>query len=136
MLDAFESYGRKQSVVGCYDVKELAAATRFGILELDNGNRVISFVEKPTQPKSTLASIAMYLLPKVILVKIKEYLDSGNSPNNLGYFIKWLSEKTIVKGHRYEGQWHDIGTLVAYKKVFDEYAKKNDHPLSSSLFFE
>ena len=49
----------------------LAEANRFGIVTLEN-NRVVAFKEKPSQPKSNLASMGVYSFNKNILFKVLE----------------------------------------------------------------
>ena len=48
----------------------LEEASRFGILAVDDKNRVTSFVEKPPEPPSTLANMGVYLLNRELLDKV------------------------------------------------------------------
>ena len=122
--DAITEFSRHRNpVVGLYDINSIEEAKKFGSVELDNG-KIISFEEKPKKPRSTLISTGIYVFPKESLGKFDEYLNDGNNPDAPGYFIKWLSENTEVRGHVYHGKWCDVGTLESYRKVFDDYGKK------------
>ena len=52
--------------------------TKRGMVEVDmRTKRVTSFVEKPKESKSRLASIVFYVFRSETLPKIKEYLDAN-----------------------------------------------------------
>ena len=55
--------------VGIYDLKDWEQAKNFGVFEVKN-NKLISFEEKPQNPKSTIISTGVYLFPKKDLKKI------------------------------------------------------------------
>ena len=50
-----------------YDTKSLEESKKYGIVSVNEENKVIDFVEKPSNPKSTLASVGIYLYPKHIV---------------------------------------------------------------------
>ena len=81
-----------------------------GIVELDEDGKVVSFVEKPTNPRSNLASAGMYIAsPKIFKVfpVNKRPLDIAYDviPHLIGRMWGMLSEDVIL----------DIGTLEDYK---------------------
>lgn len=123
VIEHFNKY-RKPTVV-FYDIGSKEEAKKFGVAKLE-GDRVVSFEEKPENPKSTLVSTAIYLFPKESLSLIADYLKETKDSDRLGDFIKWLIAKTEVHGYVYKEKWHDIGTLDTYKRVFDEYTKKHN----------
>lgn len=97
------------SAVPLYDVGDLELATQYGIADVDDGDRIVRFVEKPSAPASTLASTLIYLLPPKHVRLIRTYLDEGGSPDNAGSFLGWLAGREPVYGFRFEGSWFDIG---------------------------
>lgn len=114
---------KKSSVVAFYDVQNVEQAKNFGVAVLDADKRIVSFEEKSENPKSTLVSTCCYLFPKEILGSISEYLEDDNNPDASGFFIKWLSDRHVVFGFRFEGKWFDIGNIENYKKANIEYEK-------------
>lgn len=92
----------------------LAEASRFGIMNTDKSGRIIEFQEKPKQPKSTKASMGIYVFRWEIL---KKYLTEDNEdPNSSNDFGKNIIPKLIQDGHRlfaydFEGYWKDVGTI-------------------------
>jgi glucose-1-phosphate thymidylyltransferase len=97
------------SAIGVHDVGDLLLARQYGVVELDDGDRVVSLVEKPARPASTLASIAAYLFPAEHAALVRDYLDEGNAPDQPGRFVVWLYPRVPVHGYRFEGHWLDIG---------------------------
>jgi glucose-1-phosphate thymidylyltransferase len=100
---------RGGSAIGVHDVGDLALARQYGVVELDGDDRVVSLVEKPERPASTLASIAAYLFPPEHAALVQQYLDEGNAPDQPGRFVVWLYPRVPVHGYRFEGEWLDIG---------------------------
>ena len=92
-------------------------ANRFGIMNTDKGHRVIEFEEKPTEPKSNLASMGIYIFNWSIL---KKYLlaDEKNvtSTHDFGHDIipKMLNDKCNLTAYSFKGYWKDVGTVESY----------------------
>jgi glucose-1-phosphate thymidylyltransferase len=95
--------------VPLHDVGDLELATHYGIADTGAGDRIVRFVEKPSDPPSTLASTLIYLVPPEHVRLVAAYLDEGMSPDNAGSFLGWLAEREPVYGYRFEGAWYDIG---------------------------
>ena len=89
-------------------------ASRFGIMNTDESGRIVEFEEKPKQPKSTHASMGIYLFNAKLL---KEYLvrDEADpaSSNDFGKNIipTMLTEGKILYAYAFSGYWKDVGTI-------------------------
>jgi glucose-1-phosphate thymidylyltransferase len=101
--------GSGASTVALYDCGDLELAKHYGIVETDAAARIVSFVEKPVAPASTLAATATYLFARAHVALVGEYLSSGHSPDNSGSFVAWLAARQPVYGYRFDGRWFDIG---------------------------
>ena len=92
----------------------LEEASRFGIMNTDDEGRIFEFEEKPKQPKSTKASMGIYIFRWEIL---RKYLISDNEdPNSSNDFGKNIIPRLIEDGfnlyaHSFEGYWKDVGTI-------------------------
>jgi glucose-1-phosphate thymidylyltransferase len=82
---------------------------QYGVVEVDADDRVLSFEEKPAEPRSSLAATAAYLYPREHVELIPRYLDEGNPPDAPGNFVAWLHSRAPVYGYRFTGDWLDIG---------------------------
>lgn len=91
-------------------------ASRFGIMLVDDEDRVIQFEEKPAKPKSNLASMGIYLFKRDVLVDlfslhgpdVPEFIDFGQD------VIPFLIPTGKVFAYRFEGYWQDVGTIQSY----------------------
>lgn len=112
-LTEFELWWRRHapagSAVALYDCGDLELACQYGIVATDDDQRIVEFVEKPTEPPSTLAATVIYLLPPEHVRMVGDYLAAGNPPDNAGSFIAWLARRRPVYGYEFDGVWHDIG---------------------------
>ena len=109
----------------CITANELAAQQalqRTGVVEIDNRQRIISFEEKPQQPKSNLAVPPFYIYQRATLPLIKQYLNEGNNPDAPGNFIPWLLTQKDVYAYRFSGNRYDIGTLESYEEACKLFA--------------
>ena len=96
------------SAVAIRDVGDLRLASQYGIVELD-GDRVISFEEKPASPTTTLCATATYIYHREHLPLVERYLREGNAPDQSGSFFEWLRAREPVYGYTFGGYWLDIG---------------------------
>lgn len=90
-------------------------ASRFGILNLKrNSKQIEEFEEKPKQPKSTKASMGIYIFT---WSKLRQYLiDDENDKDSENDFGKNIIPKMLLDGQRlyayqFDGYWKDVGTI-------------------------
>ncbi len=92
----------------------LEEASRFGIMNTDDDGRIFEFEEKPKNPKSTKASMGIYIFRWEVL---KEYLISDNEdPTSSNDFGKNIIPRLIDDGYNlfaysFNGYWKDVGTI-------------------------
>ncbi|WP_370811986.1 glucose-1-phosphate adenylyltransferase [Butyricicoccus pullicaecorum] len=93
----------------------LNEASRFGIMNCREDGSIYEFEEKPKQPKSTLASMGIYIFS---WKKLRQYLidDENNtaSSNDFGKDIipAMLNAGEKMVAYRFEeGYWKDVGTI-------------------------
>ena len=89
-------------------------ATRFGIMNVDEDDRIFEFEEKPTHPKSNLASMGIYVFT---WQKLRQYLiDDEADPKSSNDFGKNIIPNMLAAGekmmaYRFHGYWKDVGTI-------------------------
>ena len=103
-----------RDVIGLYDVEDNNLAKLYGIAELKS-DRIVDFVEKPSDPKSTLAATAYWLLSTDGISNFFDYINSGGDRDALGNFLAWNIKRNEVLSVSYRGTWYDIGDLDSYK---------------------
>jgi len=87
---------------------------RFGIMLLDDSNKVVAFEEKPVQPKSNLASMGVYIFNRDVLFKILEHANQCGLQDFGSQIIPDAINKFMIYGYKYQGYWRDVGTIEAY----------------------
>jgi glucose-1-phosphate thymidylyltransferase len=110
-LADYERYWRERegSCIAVLDVGDPELAKKYGIVDVDEDDRVIGFVEKPEQPATTLCATATYLYEREHVRLVERYLEEGNPPDQPGNYVAWLYQREPVYAYRFEGQWYDIG---------------------------
>lgn len=98
----------KNALVAVHDIRDIGKAVRFGVVSLD-GRRIIELQEKPAQPRSSLVSTGIYVLPQRVFPMLSDYCAEGKR-DNLGSFIAHLIEKDEVHAHIVTEAWRDIGS--------------------------
>ena len=92
----------------------LEEASRFGIMNTDETGKIKEFEEKPKNPKSTKASMGIYVFTWSVL---KKYLidDEANieSENDFGKNIipNMLADGKNLFAFTFKGYWKDVGTI-------------------------
>ena len=117
------------STIAVIDVPK-EEASRFGIMTCDENRRVTEFTEKPKEPKSTLASMGIYIFT---WSKLKAYLIENENANtgskDFGKDIipSMLKNEERLFAYEFEGYWKDVGTLDSlWEANMDLLSSKNE----------
>jgi glucose-1-phosphate thymidylyltransferase len=114
------------ATVAVYDVGDFELVKKYNSISVDATGRVTKFVEKSSEPESTLTGIALYYYRKDTLPLIDQYIVEGHNPDQPGRLIEWLHHRTVVQTWPVPGLWFDIGgkeSLVEAGEVFAQFAK-------------
>ncbi len=106
----------------------LAEASRFGILNTNPDNSIYEFEEKPKKPKSTNASMGIYVFNwKVLHDALVADEEDPASSNDFG---KNIIPNLLNAGHKmmaypFDGYWKDVGTIDSLWEANMELLGKN-----------
>lgn len=123
-LKEYVDFARSKSpcvTIGLYDVGDVKEARQFGVVGLDEHNKVTSFEEKPSEPKSSLIAMCCYYLPQNSLGLVADYLAESGTADTAGDYIRWLHQKKHVYGFQFCGKWYDIGSVETYKEAQEKF---------------
>ena len=119
----------------------LSEASHFGIMNTDEEGVIYEFEEKPKHPKSTKASMGIYIFN---YQKLKAYLIADeNTPDSANDFGKNIIPAMLAAGEKmvaypFEGYWKDVGTIAslweANMDLLGEHPKFNLHDKSWRIF--
>ena len=102
----------------------LKEASRFGIMNTDANNRIVEFEEKPAQPKSTKASMGIYIfdwkrLRNMLVAAEKSNVDMSDFGKNV--IPNYLESGESVYAYEFNGYWKDVGTIESLWEANMEY---------------
>ena len=119
--------------VGCVEVPR-AEASGFGVMHVDENDRILDFIEKPADPPAmpgrpdqALASMGIYVFNTKLLIEL--LLEDAENPDSTHDFGKDLIPKLVAGGkavaHPFsrscvradleeEPYWRDVGTVDSY----------------------
>lgn len=110
---SFHKKNNAACTIAVIDVS-LEEASRFGILNTHKDGSIYEFEEKPPKPKSTNASMGIYVFS---WSKLKKYLEEdAANPNSSNDFGKDVLPAMLNAGERmfaypFDGYWKDVGTI-------------------------
>jgi glucose-1-phosphate thymidylyltransferase len=123
LVSGFAAFGRQVDapVLAVHDMGDLSRMHEYNQVELDEDDRIVFFEEKPSEPRATLAGVALYFYPRTTLPLVRQYLREGNNPDQPGRLVEWLHPRVPVYAWRIPGIWYDIGsaeTLAQADAIF------------------
>ncbi|HBK01961.1 MAG TPA: glucose-1-phosphate adenylyltransferase [Clostridiales bacterium] len=121
--------------IAAYEVP-LADASRFGILNTNADGSIYEFEEKPKKPKSTLASMGIYIFTAE---KLYKYLEADNedpaSQNDFGKNVlpTMLNAGEKMFAYNFSGYWKDVGTIASlYDANMDLLGEKPEFDITDT----
>lgn len=127
MLD-FHKENNADATIAVINVP-LKEASRFGIMNTRDDLTIYEFEEKPKKPKSTNASMGIYIFNWQVLKKylIEDELDLESS-NDFGKNIipKMLKNKSKLMAYPFDGYWKDVGTIESLWEANMDLLKDNN----------
>ena len=142
-LIAFHVSKQADMTVACIEVP-LADATGFGVMEIDKESRVVTFIEKPKQPKpmvdnpkKALASMGVYVFNAQFLYEqLLRDVDDPGSTHDFGkdiiphliaakyrVFAQNFNSSCVKQSEGGKPYWRDVGTVDAYWEANMELTK-------------
>ncbi|MEP7028997.1 MAG: glucose-1-phosphate adenylyltransferase family protein [Candidatus Eisenbacteria bacterium] len=113
LIQAHEDSGARVTIGVTMVPRERSA--RYGMVALDDQQRVRSFVEKPEETDLRWASMGLYVFDAGWLLRALEGLEGPDLVYDV--ILPALAAGERIQGFRYEGYWEDIGELGTYYRA-------------------
>ena len=109
-------------------VKELTEdgedLNRFGVLRMDDEQRIVSFEEKPLIAQTNTVSIGVYVIRRRLLIElIQKAHEEGRTDFVKDILVRYKDVKKIY-GYKHEGYWKNIATVESYEQVNKDFLKR------------
>jgi len=144
MLEYHETKGA-EITIAYRKVPEHEDITQYGVMELDDYDRLIDIEEKPLEPQSDLASIGVYVIARELLIDLLEEIVSEDRYNLVRDLFSRYRKRLKIYGYHFDGFWRNVGSIRSYydcnmdfldrdiRKSFTEhapyiYTKPKDEP--------
>lgn len=110
--------------------KEVQDPERFGVVEFDADNNVVSIEEKPEKPKSNFAVTGLYVFDNRVIEAAKSLKPSERGEIEITDVNNWFLERGELDVQPFEGAWLDAGTfdslleagnIVRDKKIYENF---------------
>lgn len=112
------------NAVFALDVPDRNDLRRMGVADVDADGRVLSFEEKPEEPRGQYRVPPFYAYTAEAVDSVGHFIDEGNNPDAPGHLLAWIVHRYPVHAVRPGvGTW-DIGTLDSYRQVYEEFEGK------------
>ena len=121
------------SAVAVHDVADLELVRQYSVVAMDTDERIVSFVEKPREPQSTLCATATYIYHREHLPLLDAY---PGDPDKSGSLVEWLHERAPVYGYRFEGEWLDIGDRAQLLEADNRLRRRQGLPERAEYVLE
>lgn len=122
-LRPFIDYARQKgaSCVMCHRETRLEALRKTAVIDVDGDGRIVSYEEKPSQPKGELAVPPFYYYRSRDIRRVGEALSDGCGADAPGSFAAWLSKRAPMYAWEMPGPRYDIGDLASYRAAAERF---------------
>ncbi len=97
--------------------------TRFGVIKMDEDNRIRDFEEKPLVAESNLVSAGIYIIRRRLLIELIEHCAEENRYDFVtDILVRYRNIKRIY-GYKLPGYWSNISTVESYYKTNMDFLK-------------
>ncbi len=103
-----------------YWEEELNKLRRSGVSEVE-GEQLVSFEEKPKNPKSNWCTPPFYYYVSSDTMLIREAIKDGCGTDAPGSLISWMCKRSPIHSMVMPGKRYDIGNLESYNAIKDSY---------------
>ena len=121
-LRSFAEYAqeKKTSCTMRYWEEDEVKLRRAGVSEV-NGERLVSFEEKPQNPRSHWCTPPFYFYIAEDVPKIRAAIADGCATDAPGSLVSWMCRHTILHSMVMPGKRYDIGNLESYEAIRNSY---------------
>lgn len=103
--------------VVCREVPAGDDISRYGVVNMDEDNRILDFEEKPLAAKSNLISTGIYVIRRRQLIELlEECIDEDRYDFVNDVLVRYRNAKMIY-GYKMEGYWSNIATVDSFYKT-------------------
>ncbi len=104
--------------------KEVSDPQRYGVIEFDENQNVLSIAEKPEQPKSNFAMVGLYVCDNKVSSLARNVQPSARGEIEITDVINQYKDKNELRVEFVKNIWEDAGTFDSLLRVNNYMAEK------------
>ncbi len=116
---------RADMTIVCTEM-DMEEAKNYGVIEMDDQNRIINFEEKPLEPQSRLASTGVYIIRRRLLIELLEEISKEGRFDIVNDIIIRYRKKKKIFAYVHQGYWKCIARLKGYYNANMDFLKKEN----------
>lgn len=123
-LSEFIKYFKSQAkpTLAVNDIKSSERILKYGVVTVNQDNKIVSFVEKPAHSDVTTVCIGLYAFTQNEIGLLKRYIEEGNNPDATGFLLEWMIKNgQDIRGWLFDAPWFDIGTHSSFDEAKKYY---------------
>ncbi len=93
----------------------------YGVLELDEDNRMLNFEEKPFEPQHDTVSLGTYIISRDLLITLLEEMQTEGRNSIVNDILIRYRRKLKIYAYVFEGYWRSIRSMDDYYNVNMEF---------------
>jgi glucose-1-phosphate adenylyltransferase len=99
--------------------------SNYGVLELDERERLIDLEEKPLDPQSDLASTGVYVIRRELLIRLLDEIASEGRSNLVRDIFARYRKRLNIYGYKFDGYWRNLGSVSSYYDCNMDFLKRD-----------
>jgi glucose-1-phosphate adenylyltransferase len=107
---------------------------QFGVMEMDEYERLTDFEEKPLEPQSDLYSTGVYVMSRILLIKLLEAINAESRYDLVKDVFMRYRKRLRIFGYRFTGYWRTFNTLNAYYNCNMDFLERDVRNIFTSQY--
>jgi glucose-1-phosphate adenylyltransferase len=120
---------RADITIICKNYDNLQEMHRFGIVQVDENNRITEFEEKPIDPQGNIISTGIYIIRRRLLIELIEEIAKEERYDFVNDIIIRYRKKKKLFAYMHEGYWNSIASIDSYYKTNMDFLKKENREI-------
>jgi len=107
---------------------------QYGVMELDESERLTDLEEKPLEPQSDLASIGVYVVERKLLMELVETITQEGRYDLVRDLVARYRKVLKIYGYKFDGYWRCLNNVHAYYDCNMDFLRKEVRSLFMDTF--
>lgn len=106
----------------------------YGVMEMDEAERVTDIEEKPLEPQSDLISMGIYVISRTLLIKLLEAINAESRFDLVKDVFMRYRKRLRIFGYRFDGYWRTLNCVKTYYDCNMDFLRPDIRKLFTKQF--